>query len=418
MVLLATAFALSYVSWGLLLSLLPPFYPTEAEKKGATPSQYGFVFGICNIAAFFFAPIFGKFGDKIGPKRLFIIGAFTNAIFGLAFGTLQFVEDTTLYITLSYVLRFINGVSDAASWGSSLSILIKLFPDKVATLMSYTEMCTGLGYMLGPAVGSFLYEIGGFVLPFEIMGGLCLLAAFGVFFSIPDFPEDNSNGGGDSLTSKSNDLKKRMGLTSVLKHPSIFMPLLDNLICYSGFGMIESMLEPHMKTTISASQMQVGVAFLISGGVYMVANPPIGKVCDLMTYPVILSMLGNVILSVSFIFLGPVPFIDITPSLTSVYVMMALAGMGAALTMVSTYGRAHSAAIRLGYKDNICTYLLVSSTWSSSFFLGSFLGPTVAGFTVEHFGFRATTFGFVVVYALVLLMDLFELMITIWQRRK
>ena len=42
--------------------------------------------------------------------------------------------------------------------------------------------------------------------------------------------------------------------------------------------MIESMLEPHMKTTISASQMQVGVAFLISGGVYMLTNPLIGKV--------------------------------------------------------------------------------------------------------------------------------------------
>ncbi len=25
--------------WGLLLSLQPPFYPSEAEKKGATPSQ-------------------------------------------------------------------------------------------------------------------------------------------------------------------------------------------------------------------------------------------------------------------------------------------------------------------------------------------------------------------------------------------
>ena len=42
----------------------------------------------------------------------------------------------------------------------------------------------------------------------------------------------------------------------------------------------------------------------------------------------------------------------------------------------------------------------------------------MAGFTVEHYGFRATTFGFVIVYALVLLMDLYELMITIWQRRK
>ena len=59
-------------------------------------------------------------------------------------------------------------------------------------------------------MGSFLYEIGGFILPFEIMGGLCLLAAFGVFFSIPEFP--------NSLSENSkNDLKKRIGLTSILK---------------------------------------------------------------------------------------------------------------------------------------------------------------------------------------------------------
>ncbi len=30
---------LAYIVWGLLLSLQPPFYPSEAEKKGATPSQ-------------------------------------------------------------------------------------------------------------------------------------------------------------------------------------------------------------------------------------------------------------------------------------------------------------------------------------------------------------------------------------------
>ena len=29
----------AYVVWGLLISLQPPFYPQEAEKKGATPSQ-------------------------------------------------------------------------------------------------------------------------------------------------------------------------------------------------------------------------------------------------------------------------------------------------------------------------------------------------------------------------------------------
>ncbi len=32
-------FSSAYIVWGLLLSLQPPFYPSEAERKGATPSQ-------------------------------------------------------------------------------------------------------------------------------------------------------------------------------------------------------------------------------------------------------------------------------------------------------------------------------------------------------------------------------------------
>ena len=36
---LGLSVAAAYVTWGLLISLQPPFYPSEAEKKGATPSQ-------------------------------------------------------------------------------------------------------------------------------------------------------------------------------------------------------------------------------------------------------------------------------------------------------------------------------------------------------------------------------------------
>ncbi len=39
-----------------------------------------------------------------------------------------------------------------AAWSAVVSILIKLFPTKVARIMSYTEMFFGLGYMLGPAL--------------------------------------------------------------------------------------------------------------------------------------------------------------------------------------------------------------------------------------------------------------------------
>ena len=68
--------------------------------------QYGFVFGIANLAAFLFAPIFGKFGTRIGPKLLYNSGAYLQAICGIAFGFLTYIDNVNLFIGLSYLLRY------------------------------------------------------------------------------------------------------------------------------------------------------------------------------------------------------------------------------------------------------------------------------------------------------------------------
>ena len=48
-----------------------------------------------------------------------------------------------------FTARFISGVADAAALGAVLSILMKLFPKYVTTVLSWTEMLFGLGYMMG-----------------------------------------------------------------------------------------------------------------------------------------------------------------------------------------------------------------------------------------------------------------------------
>jgi MFS family permease len=64
------------------------------------------VFGIANLAAFLFAPIFGRWGSKIGPKLLYNAGAFLQGFCGIAFGFLTYVNGANLFIGLSYLLRF------------------------------------------------------------------------------------------------------------------------------------------------------------------------------------------------------------------------------------------------------------------------------------------------------------------------
>ena len=142
--------------------------------------------------------------------------------------------------------------------------------------MSYTEMCIGVGYILGPALGSYLYELGGFMVPFETVGSILIIAAFAVYFSIPKTTKNKNEE--ETADANSEGSKNRITLTDVVTNVSILMPHLDNAMCYAGFGMIESMLEPHMRQTVDATQRQVGNAFLISGVVYMFLTILVGYV--------------------------------------------------------------------------------------------------------------------------------------------
>lgn len=85
------------------------------------------------------------------------------------------------------------------AWSSALGILMKIFPGQVAKNMSWTQTCFGLGYMLGPGVGAALYEVGGFMLPFLVVGSISTTLSIMLAFTIPDLSqagpaeEDNTN---------------------------------------------------------------------------------------------------------------------------------------------------------------------------------------------------------------------------------
>ena len=258
-------------------------------------------------------------------------------------------------------------------------------------------MFFGLGYMLGPALGAFLYEVGGFTLPFVIVGSIGIVVATSLLFVIPKVKVDERKVADKTLT-----------LMDIAKSPSIFLPFLDLLVCFFGNGMIASMLEPHLSEA-GADSTQVGFTFLIFGAVFMVSAPLAGFLCDKLPYPSLVSVLGNVILATAFIFLGPIPSINITPSWQSITMATAFVALGYGAVMVSTFGRAQGAATRQGFSQDIDTYLLISGMWQSSFYFGNFLGPTIAGFLVDAYGFRKASIVFFSLFVAVLFVDLGEL---------
>ncbi len=63
----------------------------------------------------------------------------------------------------------------AASWSAVFAMLLQMFPKHVATVYSFTEASFSFSEMVGPTLGAVLFSIGGFALPFEICGVLCLI---------------------------------------------------------------------------------------------------------------------------------------------------------------------------------------------------------------------------------------------------
>ena len=74
------------------------------------------------------------------------------------------------------------------------------------------------------------------------------------------------------------------------------------------------------------------------------------------------SILGNILLTVAFLLIGPAPFLtNLLPSTSLIQGSAAILGAGYAMVMVSTFGRSQSAAIRHGYNDDLDTYMFISS---------------------------------------------------------
>ena len=116
-----------------------------------------------------------------------------------------------------------------------INILAKEFPENVAAMFAILETFFGLGMILGPFIGGLLYEIGGFILPFVILGG-CLIAA--TLFVVVVLPRSRDT------TPESSEKPTMM---KALKVPSIVMACYSVACAAASLGFLQATLEPHLR---------------------------------------------------------------------------------------------------------------------------------------------------------------------------
>lgn len=71
------------------VSLQAPFFPMEAEMKGASSTIYGLIFGVYELMIITMSPVFGKMVAKMSPNILVQMGLLVCGSATIAFGSVS-----------------------------------------------------------------------------------------------------------------------------------------------------------------------------------------------------------------------------------------------------------------------------------------------------------------------------------------
>lgn len=354
-------------------SILGPFFPKEAEKKGVSNTVTGMIFGCYALFDLLASLVFGKYLVQIGAKFMFVAGMFVSGGVTILFGVLDQVPDGPIFIAMCFLVRVADAVSFAAAITASFSILVKAFPNNVATVLGSLEIFSGLGLVLGPPLGGFLYQSFGYEMPFILLGCIVLLMVPLNMYILPNYDSDPG--------------KHSFWKLITLPKVALIAFVINSLS--SCFGFLDPTLSLFVLEKFNLPAGYVGLVFLGLALSYSISSPLFGLLSDKIPHLRKWFLVwGNIITAVCYMLLGPIPVLQIKSQLWLLVLILVLNGVSAGMSIIPTIPEILSCAYENGFEEGLSTVGLVSGLSSAMWSVGAFIGPTLGGFLYEKIGFE------------------------------
>ena len=221
---LITASGLAYfVGWTILYPVLPRFV---REELGGGGVEVGLAVGAFGLTAALLRPLAGRVGDRHGRRVLVVVGM---AI--VAASLLGYLVTTSVVMAVG--LRLVFGVGEAFAFvGLATAIQDLSPPDRRGEATSYFSVATYGGVAIGPPLGQFLYEHGGYQRVW-LVASATVVVGLVLGLAVPGGVPANATGGDGSGSGPAQG-----GGPRPFVHPASVRPgfaVAAALVGYSGF---------------------------------------------------------------------------------------------------------------------------------------------------------------------------------------
>ncbi|XP_048259854.1 MFS-type transporter SLC18B1-like [Haliotis rufescens] len=192
-----------------------------------------------------------------------------------------------------------EALGTASVMTSSFTIVGLCFPGRIATVYGVLKSVSGAALMIGPALGSGFYELGGYGLPFWVLGGCTFACGCASYVILPHQ---------DTVPPT-----QRPSGFAVFGSPSVWFGILAIYAAFFTFNSMYPFYAQHL-TQFHLSQGIIGLIFMIPPSVYAFATPLWGYLLDKHVSAVPTLWVALWCLSTSTLFFGPAPFLGFVPT--------------------------------------------------------------------------------------------------------
>ncbi|HKU61732.1 MAG TPA: MFS transporter [Gemmatimonadales bacterium] len=155
-----------------------PLLPFYAEKLDASPELIGVLIASFSIAQLLSAPVWGRVSDRYGRRPALLIGLTASAVAYVVFG----LADALWLLFLS---RIVQGAGGGTTGVAQAYVADTMEPADRARGLGWLSAATGVGIILGPALGS-LAAHWGHAAPGLVAAALCVVNILFAWYWLPE----------------------------------------------------------------------------------------------------------------------------------------------------------------------------------------------------------------------------------------
>ena len=374
-------------------SLIAPLFPPLCKQKDISNQICSYLISSICITQIFGSIYCPSYIQTIGKRKLFLISLIGQTFCTFYYGFMVFIQNNFIFIFTGFVDRLLHGLFSAFISVIAFSITTDINEGKeLERAMGYMELSWGIGLAIGPAVIGMFFDIGGYCLPFMLIG-LIYLSGVYLFFNIPESQiKRNKSINSNSLEGEGEEEKKskeKFSFLTVMSYAECALLVCCIMVELNTTDFFTPTLVNYLNDSFSLSTSKASFFFLASTFGYIICTQMINKLTDLCNNFKLI-FIGHIMGSFCCLLTAPMGILP--HNYIIIFVGIFIQGFIQGVINIPSFIELNNFGKKQFPDNKQLQSDIPSALFNFSFFIGDLFEPVVGAWITAHYDFQTSAY--------------------------